>query len=224
MSRGGRTDSALPVWRRRRFDRPFAWLLAAWLAAAAPWSHAEEEGLEISIVGVEGEIADNVRSYVAGDFTAVTRTTSNRARAQYVLRAQDQAVIALRPFGHYRATATADFEPIESGWRLNIQVDAGPPVIVESVDLELTGPGASHRELVRWRQSWPLEEGAVLDQRTWEAQKAELLETAANWGFLEAELKTSRIDLDLELEGYNDDSEYDYRALEREFSGLESEK
>ena len=32
-----------------------------------------------------------------------------------------------------------------------------------------------------------------------------------------------RIDLDLQLHGYNDDSEYDYRALEREFSGLESE-
>ena len=32
-----------------------------------------------------------------------------------------------------------------------------------------------------------------------------------------------RIDLDLQLHGYKDESDYDYRELEREFAGLEAD-
>lgn len=158
----------------------------------------EDAGLEIVIEGVSGAMAENVRSHVSGDITSVTRTTSSRARNRYRGRAEDQAVIALRPFGHYRATATATFEALEAGWLLRLKVDPGPPVLVKDVDLRLSGPGESQAELLAWRNAWPLSEGAVLDQRTWAEQKDEALEIASALGFMEASLITSRIELDLE--------------------------
>lgn len=167
------------------------------LGLAAPLA-AEDEGLEVRVSGVTPVMAENVRSHVAGDLTSMTRTSSLRARTRYARRAEDQAVIALRPFGYYQATASAEFESTDTGWELHIAMEPGPPVLVEEVTVEIRGDGASNEALRAWRRAWSLESGVILDQRRWAAEKAEALETATRWGYLDADIAQAQIALDLE--------------------------
>jgi len=178
-----------------------ALLLAAvlWGSLVGPGAAAGEGGLEISVSGVSGAAAENVRVSVGGGLGATRRLATRRDRARFLREAEDEAVIALRPFGYYQASAEASLSGLEDGgWRLDVKLTPGPVVRVAALDLRLEGLGANHPELADWRDGWPLEQGAVLDQALWEGRKRELLDLAAEWGFFRARFDTARIALDLE--------------------------
>jgi len=166
-----------------------------WVLAAP----AGADDLEVVVQGVEDPMRANVKAMVepfrvtgAGRLTPVRlerlrSDSENRARA------------ALRPFGYYRPVVTSRIENTgERAWRLTVDVQTGPPVLVESADVSVVGDGAGLPGLLDWQRSWPLQPGDVLDQATWEAEKQRAIDIIADSGYLDAKFSRHRIALDLE--------------------------
>jgi translocation and assembly module TamA len=75
-------------------------------------------------------------------------------------------------------------------------VEAGEPVIVDSVDIQLTGDGAEEASLEAARGASTVREGMVLRHDEYERTKATLLGAALEHGYRDAAFSESRIEVD----------------------------
>jgi len=160
---------------------------------------ASADDLEIDIRGVKGVLADNVMAHVGSRWVSGTAMSTPRRRDRFMADAKSRARAALRPYGYYAPTVEAQLHAagVEI-WRLEMHIEPGAPVTVRQIRLELTGPGATYAPLLDWKQNWPLQAGARLDQPTWEEQKETALGLAQEQGYLGAAFTTAAIALDLE--------------------------
>jgi translocation and assembly module TamA len=106
---------------------------------------------------------------------------------------------ALRPFGYYAPEISARIIPQDDdATTLELTIDAGQPVRVASVDVRVLGPGSEHRRFRSWLNAWPLTEGSVLNQVSWESAKQAAIDIANDRGYLSAEYSEHAIEIDLE--------------------------
>lgn len=177
--------------------------LSTWfLIGVATWAvtaTVSADDLEIVISGVEDPMLSNVRAFVSPfRFTGTGRLTSRRLE-QMRLDSEKNARQALRPFGFYHSSVTSSVTKTgDRAWRMDVRIQPGPPLLIAESSVGLTGPGADVEDLREWRAQWPLTVGKRLVQPTWEEQKQNALDIAADKGYLLAEFTRSVMEADLE--------------------------
>lgn len=174
-----------------------AWVLLALVYACCGTGHADE--LTIEIDGVRDPLRGNVHARVDALQVSGGVRLSQRRLERIAEQAERQALLALRPYGYYRAGAKAS--TISTGpdsWQLRLVIDPGPPITVSDVLVQVTGAGASLPELQEWKKKWPLTTGRVVDQTVWETQKQRALDLAETSGYLLAHFTEQAIAVDLE--------------------------
>lgn len=181
----------------RRCDRSRAVCLFMLLFLTSAPLQANE--LSITVQGLKSPLSEQVTNRVqAHNVINSTRLTSRRVQ-QTVENVRLEAESALRPFGYYHPVISSKLtEPSPGSWQLDLQIDPGPPVIISSFVLEITGDGAGLDELRQWKEHWPLGVGKVLDQTVWDAQKENALNLAEADGYLSAKFTQHVINADLE--------------------------
>lgn len=116
-------------------------------------------------------------------------------------RAPGQITKALEAFGYYQARVEARLDEKDgSHWTAHYTVDTGPRVLMGKVDVQLLGPGADDPVLQAAVAAFPLKTGQPLVHSVYEQGKAALLRTAADYGYFDARLTESRVEVDLERE------------------------
>lgn len=160
---------------------------------------AAADQLDIDIHGIKNSLLENVRNRVGG-YEARGEQKLSRRRLQHITEAVERETRrALRPFGYYHPEVHTELKSTgENSWRLDVQVDRGPPLKVSQVTVELRGPGKELDELQDWRDDWPLDKGDRLEQKVWEDAKTAAMDIAEAKGFLSARFVEHRIALDLE--------------------------
>jgi translocation and assembly module TamA len=188
MMRAGGIAARAEGWPRRIACA----IVAAWALVLQPrvaQSAADPvQRIEIRVDGVPADIEANVRSYLTlTRYVARDDLTDPQVRRLAYL-AVDEAADALRPFGYYAPKIRSRTSRDEPNWVVRLKIDPGPPVLMGTVDVELTGAGAEDRELRKLRTETPLKPGARLDHAAYESLKASLLRTARDRGYLDAQL------------------------------------
>ncbi len=203
-------------------------LLVTLLAAACPVNAAAgpAAAVEVEISGLRGEPLDNARASLsllrrqaspgqaspgqaspgqtspgqASPGQASPGLTEERIRTLHD-RAPAEIARALEPFGYYRAEIQSELQaPQREGgpWVARYRVAAGSQVPLDEVDIELAGPGDKDPDLQAALREQPLVSGAPLDHRQYEAVKRELLRTARESGYLDADLAEHRVEVNLD--------------------------
>lgn len=174
-------------------------VLALALLAACLCGTGYADELSIAVEGVREPLLSNVRTRVTPLQVSGNVHLSKRRLQRIAEQAEREAVLGLRPYGYYKAAVTTSTVAEGEGrWRLNLQIDPGPPLTVSSAIVEVTGPGASLAEFESWKRDWPLQAGQVLDQTVWEARKQRALDLAETEGYLGAGFTGQVIAIDLE--------------------------
>ena len=107
--------------------------------------------------------------------------------------------IALRPYGYYAAEVSARLGSDSDDQQvIRLDVNPGPPIIIEQLQLDIVGDGSNASVLRSWRKSWPLKKGDVLNQVVWKEQKQLAIELANSIGYLSADFTTRTLEIDLE--------------------------
>ena len=102
---------------------------------------------------------------------------------------------ALAPYGFYSPDITATLTRDEDLWSAHYLVDAGRPVIIESVSVSIVGEGAEFS--AQFMEETPvMVQGDVLNQRVYEEEKRRLLRKAITLGFLDAAYRRHEIRID----------------------------
>ena len=184
-----------PTTATSRFVR--LWALVSLACVFCGTALADE--LTIRVEGLKEPLLGNVRNRVGTLEVSGSTHLSGRRLERISEQAEREALLAMRPYGYYRATAAmATTAVAEGAWLLTLVIDPGPAQTVGSAHVEVTGPGADLPELREWRKDWPLTVGQVMDQTVWEVQKQRALDLAETHGYLGAHFKEQVIAVDLE--------------------------
>ena len=58
--------------------------------------------------------------------------------------AGDKGGVRLEPFGFYRPVVVPGLAENRGGWKVTYEIDPGPPLLADSVDVRISGPGAEN--------------------------------------------------------------------------------
>ena len=149
--------------------------------------------------GLNDTLKANVLSHVDTIQLGARARIRPRDYDRVIEEAIADARAALRPFGYYAPEVSARIIPQDGDdSTLELTIDAGQPVRVASADVRVLGPGSEHRRFRSWLNAWPLTEGSVLNQVSWESAKQAAIDIANDRGYLSAEFAERVLEIDLE--------------------------
>jgi translocation and assembly module TamA len=158
-------------------------LAVSWAAGASA-----ADRIKIEIDGVDGAIKDNVRGFLALTRFAQRDDLTDAQVRRLADRAVDEAADALRPFGYYEPTVTSRTSWDDPRWIVRLRIKPGKPVLMEAVQVQISGPGSAEPALKAIAPASALQVGARLDHAAYERLRNDLVRTALDLGFLDATL------------------------------------
>lgn len=177
-------ESAAPESARR--DRP-------------PGAQADrsEVALSVRISGLEGPLLANVES-LAG---IVRASRSGPIRRGHVYRlfetAPEDIERALQPFGFYRPSVESSLQSDVEPWTAEFAVDPGPAMLVERLDVRVTGAAETDSVFHEALLGIPIAEGDTLHHPDYEEARRIIARVAADRGYLDAAWDSALIRVDL---------------------------
>ena len=175
--------------------------LRAWLAVLAagacclPWIRPAAAAVDIDVRGVNDPLRGNVLA-----FLSLARYKDRELDSTMIERLRNRAPRevqeALRPFGYYGPTVDTDLEQRGNNWRVTVRIDPGRPVMMEHVDIQVTGPGADDPRFRHILDTLPLRPGSQLNHADYDRVKNDLTRTASTYGYLDAKLLQSELRVD----------------------------
>lgn len=103
---------------------------------------------------------------------------------------------ALSPYGYYNSSLTQTITKTRYLWTVNYHITPGPRVTLNSLDAPIPAslPANAKKHI---EESWPLTIGQPFLTTQYQAAKALLLNTAKDYGYLDATLKTHHASVNL---------------------------
>jgi translocation and assembly module TamA len=182
-----RSLSVHAIWRRR-LSLALACVLCVPVARA---------NIEIEVRGVDDTLRNNVLAYLSFDRYRKSESLSADTLERLHNRVEREVAAALKPFGYYEPKTKADLEDLGNGnWRVNVNIDPGQPVVMDRVDVKVSGPGATDVLFTRIASNLPLRPGDRLSHSAYEKIKGDLQRTASNYGYLDARMTKSELRVD----------------------------
>lgn len=180
------------------FRAPVIRLLSGLVALMVASSPALAD-IDIQITGVDGAMRRNVLTFLSLE-RYKTRNDLDQALIERLQeRAEREAASALRPFGYYEVTVKSAVEQLGEGrWRARIDIDPGRPVLLETVEVGVNGPGSQDAAFQNILANSPLRRGNRLDHAAYETLKTNLRRAAATLGYIDAKMTTSELLVDPE--------------------------
>jgi len=189
----------LPRARRRHRRGPVlaVCLLTAW-AALLGGTAARAAGVNVEVRGVDETLRANVLAYLSFERYkkgGVDLTPDMIERLHN--RVEREVGEALRPYGYYEPQVSSTVTDLgRNEWRVVVEVKPGRPVLVGEIELKVTGPGASDPLFTRILAHPLLKKGDRLNQADYEGIKQDLQRTASTYGYFDAKLIRSELEVD----------------------------
>jgi translocation and assembly module TamA len=156
-------------------------------------------GLEVEVRGVEEQIRANVMAYLSFERYKDSDDLSPTFVERLQERSEREVALAMRPFGYYEPRVTTEVQRdggSEQNYRITITIVPGEPVIVENVDVKVTGAGSTDPRFTDITNDLPIQPGDRLSHSNYEALKGGLLRAAATYGYLDSRMLKNEMRVD----------------------------
>ncbi len=168
------------------------------LIPLAPAQAPAGVSLNVQITGIEGPHLANVEA-LAGIARA---SRAGEVRPGHVYRLFEKAPQdigrALAPFGFYRVSVESSLQSESSPWLASFTVDPGPAILVERMDIRISGEASGDSIFQAALARIALAEGDTLNHPAYERAKTSIELLAADRGYLDAAWDSAFIRVDLE--------------------------
>jgi translocation and assembly module TamA len=164
----------------------------------AAMSNSVAAELTYDIRGVSDPLLANIQSHAQAFSISRQSDVSAHDFDSILSESIEKSKAALRPYGYYHPDIRGNVEQNPNGDTVvRLTINAGAPIIIDQVNIEVQGSGADRSTFVVWRNSWPLVKGSILDQAVWEERKQFALDEANRFGYLSAHFAQHKLELDL---------------------------
>jgi translocation and assembly module TamA len=168
-------------------------LLALWVTQFAVPAGAE---IKVEVRGVADEIRLNILAYLSFERYKSSDDLSPEFIERLQERSEREVRAAMRPFGYYEPEVVSAVEPEGQDYRVLITVTPGRPVVVEKIEVNVTGVGASDPVFTSITGDPPVKVGDWLRHSSYETYKGGLLRAAATYGYLDARMSRNEMRVD----------------------------
>jgi translocation and assembly module TamA len=172
-------------------------LFALALAQLAAKANA---GIEVEVRGVGEDIRANVLVYLSFERYKNSDDLSPEFVERLQERSEREVRAAMKPFGFYEPTVASDVRREGGGgdqnYRVTIIITPGDPVIVDKVDVKVTGAGATDTVFTNITGDLPIQPTDRLNHSNYDALKGGLLRAAATYGYLDARMVRNEMRVD----------------------------
>ena len=148
--------------------------------------------LKFSVAGLEGEQKRNVLAYLGA------APESDDSRLNFVVSARAKVERALQALGYYKPEIEIDLQRTEPKWRLSIVVNAGEPVRVRDINIQILGAAANDDNFTLLISDTGFASGDVLHHGRFESFRENVLSLGQRRGYLRGEIVVSRIEVEVE--------------------------
>lgn len=184
-------------WYRRLRELSSAILLCCMTFLLCSSVQAETK---VVVTGVEGDLKANVE-LIAGE---APDAVDARKYKRYVSALPDLALDALSALGYYSATVRIDESVTDENTKITITVTPNDPVLVEAIDVSVTGAGMDDLAYKPVLLELPIVKGAIFVSADYEAVKAVLQDKAQDLGYFDftfskTEVRVSRKQLSAKI-------------------------
>ena len=156
--------------------------------------YAEPVPLTVTVLGIKGDEHKNVMASIKIALQQDNPHLTLRHIRRLHKAAPEQIVRALAPLGYYSVEIKdSSLTRKENGWHAVYEVNQGPPVLVDRIDIKIIGSGKDEEALKNLEQTFPLQEGDQLQDAFYEKGKKKILATALGSGYIKAGFTTSKI-------------------------------
>lgn len=151
----------------------------------------------VKIEGVSGELLTNVQQWLTIEQQRQhPLLTEGRIRRLHS-KADQEIRDALKPYGYYRPTIEKSLSHVGDQWHATYRIDPGEPLRITALDLKLEGAATGDESFRKLWHTFPLHEGAILNQAAYEKFKRDLMKLAGEHGYFDAKFTTARITINL---------------------------
>ncbi len=168
---------------------------AAIIAASIFFSQVLLAAVEVKVHGISGALKKNVELTVG---VPVNDKESNIAG--FIKNLKSQTTQSLQALGYYNSTVSIKRDKqkrkTESVSIININVQSGPAVHIQSLDVVIEGVAGHDSVFKKIIQQLPLKEGDVLNHGLYEKTKNLLLDTAQDRGYFDAQFYEKSVQVD----------------------------
>jgi translocation and assembly module TamA len=149
---------------------------------------------EATVSGLEGEVLKNVQLALSPPEGMIKGDQVDEfLLVLFEIEAIQKIEEALKPYGYYQAQVTTSIDRLPGRLRLSAKVKPGSPLLISSVRIQVSGPGAREEKLLKIIREFPLREGQILRQDRYEESKNAIKEKALEAGYLEADFSVHLI-------------------------------
>lgn len=154
--------------------------------------------IKIDIDGVEGDVRRNVLALLSLERYKDRDRIEPEAVQRLYNRIDDEVRSAMRPFGYYEPVVTDSIQPPDAQhhWHVKISIDPGVPVVLDTVNVKLDGPG-DQDPVFRNALEHPPQHGEILKHSAYDQFKGGLERAAATFGYLDAHMVRSELQVNL---------------------------
>lgn len=169
-------------------------------------SVASAASVRLKVVGLSGKLEKNVRAQLSTiESDEVTPDRRFQARVDDAIRE------GLKALGYYEPTIDFTLLPPPAGGGrevLNVQVQAGPPILISATDVVLRGGAQTDPDYIALLSQRP-KLGSVLDHSDYESFKKSLTSVALRKGYFDSDFKKSQLGVSVERRQALWDIDYD---------------
>ena len=154
-------------------------------------------GVDVDVRGIDDPLRSNVLAYLSFERYKHSDDVSRDTLERLHNRVEREVQSALRPFGYYEPEVHSELTEVKRGdWRVTIDINPGKPILMEAVDVQVTGPGAVDPLFQRITTRLPLHPGDRLDHSLYDGIKSDLQRTAATYGYLDGKMTRNELIVD----------------------------
>jgi translocation and assembly module TamA len=184
----------MPTLQFKSCSRRFS-LLALMLVQFATPALAE---VKVEVRGVGEDIRTNILAYLSFERYKKSDDLSPEFVERLQERCEREVRSAMKPFGFYEPTVNSEVrrDGGNEDYLVTISVAPGKPVLVETVEVNVTGAGAGDDMFASITGDLPIRAGDRLSHSTYETLKGALLRSAATYGYLDARMSRNEMRVD----------------------------
>lgn len=153
-----------------------------------------QAGVQLVVRGV-GEPLQQAIAASVGLSQYARREISEAQMRRLYMQAPAQAKTALEPYGYYDAEITPHLQQVGKDWQVTLDVRAGEPVKVASVDVQLDADALALPSIRHARSMLTRMRGKQLDDAAYDAARDAVSAALTANGFLDAKLLTRRVEV-----------------------------
>ncbi len=177
----------------QKHARVFCWLLIILCTSLfSDITHAQtiDSGSPIKIQGVSSQLLENIEIHLELQDGKIPLSGLGFPRSnEYILNKTNQALQALGYY-HPQINLSGNY----TGWQLKIT--PGEPTRWKNVQIEISGEGKENKQLKQFSINHPFISQQVVNHKTYGQYKKQLLATANEYGYLNAQFVKSLLEVD----------------------------